>query len=62
MWVLIIILSVSKGTDFKLEIVDNFESEQACRYAGAQQEVALRQDLQLKTNGKYTFVCVKKGN
>lgn len=40
--------------------LDNFTSEQACRYAGVQQEVALRQDLKLKTDGRYTFVCVKK--
>ena len=40
--------------------LDNFQSEQACRYAGAQQEVALRNDLKLKTNEYYTFICVPK--
>ena len=40
--------------------LDNFQTEQSCRYAGAQQEVALRNDLKLKTDGRYTFICVKK--
>lgn len=37
-----------------------FSSEQACRYAGAQQELALRTDFQLNTSKYYTFVCVPK--
>lgn len=37
-----------------------FSSEQACRYAGAQQELALRTDFQLDTYKFYTFVCVPK--
>ena len=37
-----------------------FSSEQACRYAGAQQELALRTDFQLDTSKFYTFVCVPK--
>ena len=41
--------------------LDNFSSEQACRYAGASQEVALRQDLKLRTDGRYTFICVPRG-
>ena len=44
-----------------MSTLDNFQTEQACRYAGAQQEVALRNDLKLKTDGRYTFICVKKG-
>ena len=36
-----------------------FSSEQACSYAGAQQEVALRNDLKIDTSKKYTFICVK---
>ena len=35
-------------------------SEQACRYAGAQQELALRTDFQINTSKYYTFVCVPK--
>ena len=38
-----------------------FSSEQACRYAGAQQEVALRNDFKLDTSKYYTFICVSKG-
>ena len=37
-----------------------FSSEQACRYAGAQQELALRTDFQLNTSKYYTFVCIPK--
>ena len=37
-----------------------FSSEQACRYAGAQQEVALRTDFQINTSKYYTFICVPK--
>lgn len=40
-------------------LVPTFESEQACRYAGAQQEVALRNDLGINTTKHYTFVCIK---
>ena len=39
-----------------------FSSEQACRYAGAQQEVALRNDFKIDTSKYYTFICVPKGN
>ena len=38
-----------------------FSSEQACRYAGAQQELALRTDFQINTSKYYTFICVPKG-
>ena len=37
-----------------------FSSEQACRYAGAQQELALRNDFKLNTSKYYTFICVPK--
>lgn len=37
-----------------------FTSEQACRYAGAQQELALRTDFRLDTSKFYTFICVPK--
>lgn len=39
----------------------DFASEQACRYAGAQQELALRTDFQLSTAKYYTFICAPKG-
>lgn len=38
-----------------------FSSEQACRYAGAQQELTLRTGFQLNTSKYYTFTCVPKG-
>ena len=38
-----------------------FSSEQACRYAGAQQEVVLRNDFRINTSKYYTFICVPKG-
>lgn len=40
--------------------VSEHYSEQACRYAGAQQELALRNDFKLNTNKYYTFICVPK--
>ena len=40
--------------------VSEHSSEQACRYAGAQQEVALRNDFKINTSKYYTFVCVPK--
>ncbi len=42
-----------------LYLTAEFSNEQACRYAGAQQEVALRNDLKINTSKKYTFICVK---
>ena len=41
--------------------VAEFNSEQTCRYAGAQQEVALRNDFKLNTSKHYTFICAPKG-
>lgn len=41
--------------------IAEFDSEKACRYAGAQQEVALRNDFNLNTSKYYTFICVPKG-
>lgn len=48
-----------KKSSFAMTSVSNFQSEQACRYLGAQQEVALRNDLKIDTSKKYTFICVK---
>lgn len=62
MWALImtVYISGSNVQGFSMAKLDNFSSEQACRYAGAQQEVALRNDLKINALKKYTFVCVKK--
>ena len=59
MWALIMTVYLKNG-GISVTTLDSFQSEQACRYAGAQQEVALRNDLKIDTK-KYTFVCVKKG-
>ena len=63
MWALIMTIYVTGSSQqgLSMSTLDNFQTEQACRYAGAQQEVALRNDLKLKTDGRYTFICVKKG-
>ena len=63
MWALIMTIYVTGSSQQGLSMatLDNFQTEQACRIAGATQEVALRNDLKLKTDGRYTFICVKKG-
>ena len=38
-----------------------FASKEACIYAGAQQEVTLRNDFQINTSKYFTTVCVPKG-
>ena len=45
---------------FPTVTTSDFSSEQACRYAGAQQELALRNDFKLNTSKYYTFICVPK--
>lgn len=62
MWALIMTLSFRTTYDHTSYVqvaLDNFQTEQACRYAGAQQEVALRNDLRIDTSKQYTFICVK---
>ena len=65
MWALIMTIYIEGGyktyNTNSMATIDGFTSEQSCRYAGATQEVALRNDLKLKTDGRYTFICVKKG-
>lgn len=61
MWALIMTVHLGYNGAMGMTTLDNFQSEQSCRYAGATQEVALRNDLKLKTDGRYTFICVKKG-
>ena len=57
MWSLI--MTVYFSGFVHMETLQGFQTEQACRYAGAQQEVALRNDLKIDTSKKYTFICVK---
>ncbi len=66
MWSLIMTVYLGSGntvawhnSSFAMTSVLNFQSEQACRIAGATQEVALRNDLKIDTSKKYTFICVK---
>lgn len=64
MWALIMTIALQKPFDMAFNTVttlDNFKTEQDCLRAGGQQESALRNDLKLKTDGRYTFICVKKG-
>lgn len=67
MWSLIMTVYLGGGnavawhnSSFAMTSVTNFQSEQACRYAGAQQELALRNDFKLNTSKYYTFICVPK--
>ena len=63
MWALIMTmyLQTSSKQQPLITTLDNFQTEQDCLRAGGQQESALRNDLKLKTDGRYTFICVKKG-
>ena len=67
MWALIMTVYLCGGVivadsraSFETTIIKDFKTEQACRYAGAQQELALRTDFQLNTSKYYTFICVPK--
>jgi len=62
MWVLIMTIYItgSNQQGLTMSTVQGFTSEDTCRYAGASQEVALRQDLKINTKN-YTFICVPKG-
>ena len=60
MWSLIMTVYISGYVH--TETLQGFQTEQACRYAGAQQEVVLRTDFKLDTSKHYTFICVPKGN
>ena len=55
-----LIMTIWLGRYTPVVTTAEFSSEQACRYAGAQQELALRTDFQLNTSKYYTFVCIPK--
>ena len=58
MYILIMTFILSYPSASHLSVATaEFSSEQACRYAGAQQELAIRNDLQRSTK-QYTFICV----
>ena len=56
----ILIMSMWLNGTYASMATAEFSNEQACRYAGAQQELALRTDFQLNTSKYYTFICVPK--
>ena len=60
MYILIMtfILSYPSASHLSVSTAE-FTSEQACRNAGAQQELTIRNDLQRSTK-QYTFTCVPK--
>ena len=60
MYVLIMTLWFGYPSYTPVVTTTEFTSEQACRYAGAQQELALRNDPNIKTPLYYTFTCVPK--
>lgn len=57
MFTLIITIMI-KGWGFNIISIGGFQNEQACKYAGAQQEVVLRNDFQLRMDRQYSFICV----
>lgn len=60
MYVLIMTFILSYPSAPRLSVATAvFTSEQSCRYAGAQQELAIRNDLQRSTK-QYTFICVQQ--
>ena len=64
MWALVMtlgVLTANGHVSYSQVTLDNFKTEEACRYAGAQQETALRNDLKINTSKYYTFICVPKG-
>ena len=56
----ILIMSMWLNGTYASMTTAEFSNETACRYAGAQQELALRTDFQLNTSKYYTFICVPK--
>lgn len=57
----ILIMTIWLSGSYTAMATAEFSSEQACRYAGAQQEQAIRTDFQRNTSKYYTFICVPKG-
>ena len=56
----VLFYTASGHKSYSTTVVSNFSSEQTCRYAGAQHEVTLRQDLKMSTDKQYSFTCVRK--
>ena len=55
-WALVMTLIIFSKPE--VTVVYGFTSEETCRYAWAQQEVVLRNDLKVNTKERFTFTCV----
>ena len=53
-----LIMSVIFGGKLLIVPITGFETLEACNYAGAKQEVELRNEFKLETHKMITFVCV----
>lgn len=53
-----LIMSVIFNGKLIITSISGFETIEACSYAGAQQEVAMRNDFKIQTDKRYTVVCV----
>ena len=60
MYVLIMTLWFGYPSYTPVVTTTEFTCEKVCRYAGVQQKLALRNDLNIKTPLYYTFTCVPK--
>ena len=53
-----LIMSVIFNGKLVITSISGFETIEACSYAGAQQEVVMRNDFKIYTDRRYTVVCV----
>ena len=53
-----LIMSVIFNGKLLVTDIQGFESLEACTYAGAKQEVELRNQFSIYTDKRYTYVCV----
>ena len=53
-----LIISIIFNGKLIVTSVTGFDNLEACTYAGAQQEVVMRNDFKIYTDKRYTAVCV----
>ena len=53
-----LIMSIIISGKLTVTTISGFDSIEACRYAGAQQEVELRNEFKIHTDKQFTYVCV----
>ena len=53
-----LIMSVIFNGRLVVTSISGFETLEACTYAGAKQEVELRNQFSIYTDKRYTYVCV----